>query len=308
MKVKMIKKLFSPDNSLSWMQDYAQIPYGLVNGQILYVYFSSRSKKDAYGNFKSYTGLACFDLLENYKMTYLSQSPLVELGEKGSFDEFGVMPGSVVKHSEDSYEMFYCGWSRPQNRPYRWSIGSAKSSDAINFSKVSPNPLTLSENEDLTACPMVYKQESSKMYYLAGESWVNHGGRFESVYLIKDANLDQLDRWRPGGKNIIPKSYELECQTSPSLYSIDGSQYMFYSYRHALNFRVDPDQNYRTAWAVKSDIGTWEKGGDVVFQHENNERIDIAYANVYSYLGANYVLYNLTQGFGTSGIFLGIII
>ena len=82
---------------------------------------------------------------------------------------------------------------------------------------------------------------------------------------------------------------------------------MLYSYRHAVNFRDDPQQNYRTAWALETSDGKWEKKGDVVFEHENEERTDIAYANVVNYLGVNYVLYNLAQGFGTSGIFLGVI-
>ena len=303
----MLKKLFSPDNSLAWMQDYAQIPYGLVNGNSLNVYFSSRSKKDINGNFESYTGLACFDLLDDFKLTYVSQNPIMELGKKDSFDEFGVMPGSVVKYSANSFEMFYCGWSRPKTRPYRWSIGSAESADGVNFSRISYKPLSLSENEDLTACPMVYKGQNTRMYYLSSEGWVKRDGKFESVYLIRDAVLDESERWNPRGRNIVTKSYELECQTSPSLFLNGGSQHMLYSYRHALNFRTDPNQNYRTAWAIESSDGNWEKRGDVVFDHENNERTDIAYANVFNYLGVNYVLYNLTQGFGTSGIFLGII-
>jgi hypothetical protein len=307
MRVKLVKKLFSPDNSLPWMQDYAQIPYGLVDGNSLYVYFSSRSKRDAGGNFKSYTGLVCFDLLDNFRLNFISQNPIIGLGVKDSFDEFGVMPGSVIKHSANSFEMFYCGWSRPKTKPYQWSIGSATSNDGLSFSRNSPYPLTLSEDEDLTACPMVYKGEIVKMYYLSSESWIKHKGKFESVYLITEANHYQSETWVSSKNYIIPKTYELECQTSPSLFLKDGCKTMLYSYRHAVNFRDDPQQNYRTAWAVETSDGKWEKKGDVVFEHENEERTDIAYANVVNYLGINYVLYNLAQGFGTSGIFLGVI-
>ncbi len=307
MRVRQIKKLFSPDNSLAWMQDYAQIPYGLINGNSLYVYFSSRSKQDINGNFKSYTGLVCFDLLDNFNLNYISQSPIIELGSKDSFDEFGVMPGSVIKHSNNSFEMFYCGWSRPQTKPYRWSIGSAMSTDGLSFFRNSPNPLTLSEDEDLTACPMVYSGETVKMYYLSSESWIKHKGRFESVYLITEASCHDSKTWVSSKKYLISKTYDLECQTSPSVFLKDGFNTMMYSYRHAVNFREDPRQNYRTAWAVEKSDGVWDKRGEVVFEHENNERTDIAYANVFNYLGVNYVLYNLTQGFGTSGIFLGVI-
>lgn len=303
----MIKKLFSPDNSIPWMQDYAQIPYGLVNDELLHVYFSSRSKKDMQGNFQSYTALACFDILNNFKMTYLSHNPIIKLGEKDSFDEFGVMPGSVIKHSANSFEMFYCGWSRPKNRPYRWSIGSAESTDGLNFSRISNDYSSLSEKEDLTACPMVYQGQTTRMYYLSSESWVEINGKFESIYLIRDAIFDKSQGWIPHKKYIVPKSYNIECQTSPSLFTKNGARYMFYSYRHAVNFRVNPSHNYKTAWAIESSEGNWQKGGDVIFEHEKEERTDIAYANIYSYLGVNYVLYNLTQGFGTSGIFLGVI-
>lgn len=305
--MKMIKKLFSPDNTLSWMQDYAQIPYGLIDGDTLYVYFSSRSKRDEGGNFKSYTGLLCFNLLDNFRLNFISQNPIIDLGEKDSFDEFGVMPGSVIKRSEDWFEMFYCGWSRPDTKPYKWSIGSANSTDGFSFTRRSPKPLNISEDEDLTACPIVYNGEIVKMYYLSSESWVIHKGKFESVYLITEASCDQSENWVSVGKKIIPKTYELECQTSPSVFLKGGCKVMLYSYRHALNFREDPEQNYRTAWAMEASDGTWERKGDVVFEHENEERTDIAYANVFNYLGVNYVLYNLTHGFGTSGIFLGVI-
>jgi hypothetical protein len=305
LKVTYIKDVFLPDNSLEWMQNYAQIPYGLVCDDLLHVYFSSRETRDSVGNFKSYTGLVRLDLENDFRVYDVSQEPLLDLGSSGSFDEYGVMPGSVVKKSDSEFVMFYCGWSRPLNFPYKWSIGIAESQDGLRFKRKSEIPLDLDSGRDLFACPMVYGENDMEMYYLSSEGWVSENGRVESLYLVRKAtSIDGLN-WKTTSHSVVEKTYDLECQTSPSVFVINGHRFMFYSYRHATEFRNNPSKNYRTGLAREKLDGVWEKSGPVEFLHKGEIRFDIAYANVFEYSGSSYVLYNLSEGFGTSGIFLG---
>ncbi len=305
MKVTYIRDVFLPDNSLPWMQDFAQIPYGLVCGDLLHVYFSSREIRDSVGNFRSYTGLVRLDLENEFQIYDVSSEPLLHLGSNGSFDEYGVMPGSVVKTSDSKFLMYYCGWSRPLGFPYKWSIGVAESPDGLSFKRQSKAPLDLDPGRDLLACPMVYGENFLELFYLSSEGWVNENGRLESIYLIRKATSTDGTNWKTTNHSVLEKDYDLECQTSPSLFEINDNRYMFYSYRHATEFRKDSRKNYQTALARENLDGEWEKLGPVEFFHKGEKRLDIAYANVFRYGKELFVLYNLSEGFGTSGIFLG---
>ncbi|MFX6006898.1 hypothetical protein ABTF07_20195, partial [Acinetobacter baumannii] len=51
------------------------------------------------------------------KILYIHDSPVLELGGTGSFDEFGVHPGSFIKQDDGTLLFFYQGWTRMESVP-----------------------------------------------------------------------------------------------------------------------------------------------------------------------------------------------
>ncbi|MFK5098312.1 glycosylase, partial [Klebsiella pneumoniae] len=80
---------------------------------------------------------------------YIHDSPVLELGGTGSFDEFGVHPGSFIKQDDGTLLFFYQGWTRMESVPYITTLGLATSTNCgVTFSKVSKGPLFSRSLED----------------------------------------------------------------------------------------------------------------------------------------------------------------
>jgi len=114
--------LYKPTGNLGWQQNFAQIPFGYVEGDNLRVIFATRDSKDSDGNYRSYPAQAIFNL-NTFSLQSLDLAPLMSPGLPGCFDEFGVMPGTILEIHSGEVAMYYCGWSRSVTTPYRWSIG-----------------------------------------------------------------------------------------------------------------------------------------------------------------------------------------
>ena len=175
MKLDLIEpiKLFKPSGTIEWQQDFAQIPFGYIQDDKLKVIFATRRKPDKNGNFCSFPAEAVFDF-QNFSLISLSEQPLLGLGGEGTFDEFGVMPGSIIKLNTGEEVMYYCGWSRSFPTPYRWSIGIAYKNRGGLFERRYLGPI-IGQSVDhplLTASPVVLpkKDNGYEMFHLSGIS------------------------------------------------------------------------------------------------------------------------------------------
>ena len=169
--------IFKPSGSKSWMKTHAQVPYTVELENVLRTYFSTREEIDSDKMFRSYSGFVDLDKNDLRRIVNVSQSPLLPLGCKGEFDEFGSMAGSIIFHKGKFY-LYYCGWSRSKSVPYNWSIGLATSKNGTTFQRCGPGPIlgpTLNEPY-LQACPIVYKisDDDWHMFYLSGIKWFEH--------------------------------------------------------------------------------------------------------------------------------------
>ena len=132
--------LFEVPKYHSWMNTHAQVPFTLETGDILRIYFSTREAIDENKMFRSYSGYVDFDKYNINRILSISGEPILPLGGKGEFDEFGSMAGSIIRH-HDKYLLYYCGWTRCTSVPYNWSIGLATSKDGKHFRRMSKGPL-----------------------------------------------------------------------------------------------------------------------------------------------------------------------
>jgi hypothetical protein len=261
--------------------------------------------KDKNSNFKSYIGKIEMDLT-NHEIDYVSNYPILPLGTPGTFDEFGTMPGSLHTLDGENYFLYYCGWTRLNNTPYKWSIGVSSSTDLRSFIKKYEGPVIPSTHGDylLQACPYTFSSSKGiEMIYLSGKQWVKSDARFESIYTLKCASSKDGINWTVDPKEIIEPKVDLECQTSPSIFEFEKKTYLLFSYRNGLDFRTKKENNYRLGLCIKDSNNEWERVNLKIEFEKKKDSIQIAYAQILKYDRKYYIFFNQAGNFGDDGIY-----
>lgn len=262
---KKLGNVFNPtlDPGKAWMQEYAQCPTPVVfNEKILRVYIACRPKRGSdmqYVSHPAYVDLARDDPT---RVIGVSEAPLLPLGSQGAFDEFGIMPCSVVRAGNVTY-MYYTGWTRMSSVPFTVGIGIAVSHDGGNtFQRIGEGPvLGLTLNEPyLVNSPVVRVIDHQwHMWYMTGKKWLVHEGKPEAVFQIAHATSDDGINWKRDGAPIIPARSEDECQDVFLPFFLKDKWHAVFAYRKPIGFRTDPECAYRLGYASSEDLLTWKR-------------------------------------------------
>lgn len=260
---KKIGNVFNPtvNRPRSWMQEYAQCPTPFVlNDATLRVYFACRPQRGAdlqYVSYPGYVDLARDDLTRVLK---IADAPLLPLGSAGAFDEFGIMPSSVVRTGDVVY-LYYTGWSRMSSVPYTTAIGLAVSHDGgETFSKLGEGPvlgLTLNEPYLVNSPAVRIIDGTWHMWYMAGTKWLLDKGQPEAVFPIVHASSADGITWTRDGRPIVPTRSEDECQDIFLPFFLDGKWHAVFGYRKPVGFRSDPASMYRLGYAWSDNGVNW---------------------------------------------------
>lgn len=263
-KWKKLGQVFNPTTlgTQGWMQEQAQNPFVVDMGTFVRVYFNCRAKKDKDGKSTSYAGFVDLDKKNLFNILNISSEPVLQLGPKGSFDEFGVMAGSVFSVG-DEYYLYYCGWTRMHSVPYNWAIGLAKSADGgATFSRFGKGPVlgsTYNEPYLQAGCSSIMKINNVfHLWYTSGIKWIDTESKPESVYQIMHATSTDGISWDREGIPVIESVIEDEAQASPTIINIENKWHMFFSYRHSVDFR-NKDRGYRLGYAWSDDLKLWHR-------------------------------------------------
>jgi predicted GH43/DUF377 family glycosyl hydrolase len=293
---------------IDWMKNFAQAPATLVFEKFVRVYFSCRPLPDVNGQYVSYTGYVDLNRDNLFEIIDISPSPILPLGGKGTFDEFGVYPTSIIREKEKVIA-YYGGWTRCESVPFNVAIGIATSNDSgKSFQRIGQGPV-LSYTEDepfILSGPKVRKfNDRWYLFYIAGRKWVKHETGPEPVYKIRMATSEDGINWKKNNKDLLESRLEEdEAQASPDVFFYEGKYHMFFCYRYSLNFR-SKEKGYRIGYAVSSDLFTWERddsqaGIDVSAEGWDAEMI--SYPHVFELDGNVYMFYLGNQvgkhGFG----------
>jgi sucrose-6-phosphate hydrolase SacC (GH32 family) len=191
------------------------------------------------------------------KQLRVSERPLLELGERGTFDEFGTYPASVIRNGKDVL-LYYGGWTRCESVPFNVAIGLARSKDGgTTFQRYGSGPL-LSYTPDepfVLSGPKIRRfNDRWALWYIAGQKWIATDGRAEPVYKIRMALSDDGQRWTRINRNLITNKLDDEAQASPDVFFAHGAYHMFFCYRPSLSYRKN---GYRIGYASSEDMMTW---------------------------------------------------
>lgn len=244
------------------MHSHAQAPWTRTNGNTIRFFFSTRPPVEPCGNFVSRLAFADFRLTDSFHLLRLSDWPLIDLGERGAFDEFGTYPLSTVDVGDETWG-YYGGWTRAQSVPFNVQIGLAVSKDGgetferrgrggpvLGFSQFEPFVIS---------GPKIKKfGELYYLFYIAGKEWILDNESPEPVYQIRLAISSDGIGWDKLNLNLIPSAGEREAQASPDVFWLNGRYHMFFCHRPVANYRV-PGNSYRLGYAWSHDLFTWHR-------------------------------------------------
>jgi predicted GH43/DUF377 family glycosyl hydrolase len=266
---KKMGQLFNPTTigAHDWMQEQAQNPYVVVLDDVIRVYFNCRPRKDKDGKSTSFAGFVDLDRKDFSTIVGISSQPILPLGKKGEFDEFGVMAGAVTRIGEEYY-LYYVGWTRMLSVPYNWSIGLAKSRDGgVTFSRYGRGPILGATNEEpylQAGCSTILNIDGVyHLWYSSGIAWIETKQKPESVYQIMHASSTDGIHWNRDGRPIIAPVVDDESQASPTLINFNERWHLFFSYRYSVDFR-NKDRGYRLGYAWSDDLSVWHRDDAMV--------------------------------------------
>jgi hypothetical protein len=291
-----------------WLHEFAQAPAVLVFEDFIRVYFSCRPKPDENGQYVSFSAFVDLNRSNLFEILRVSEKPILSLGDRGTFDEFGTYPVSVIKNG-NTIQAYYGGWTRCESVPFNVAIGSAVSLDnGVTFHKSGNGPvLSYSLNEPFVLSgPKVRKfNDQWYLFYIAGSSWIENDKRPEPVYKIRMAVSDDGINWVKHDKDLIQSRIEEnEAQASPDVFFLNGRYHMFFCYRYSLDFR-GKEKGYRIGYAVSDDLVNWDRddtkaGIDVSKEGWDDEMV--SYPHVFELDNEVYMFYLGNQvgryGFG----------
>jgi hypothetical protein len=291
-----------------WLHEFAQAPASLIFDKFVRVYFSCRPAPDENGQYVSYSAFVDLNKNNLFEIINIANAPILQLGERGTFDEFGTYPVSVARNG-NNVVAYYGGWTRCESVPFNVAIGMAISKDnGETFTKQGKGPiLSYSVNEPFVLSGPKIRRFNDLWYlfYIAGSKWVSDNGKPEPVYKIRMAVSDDGINWIKADKNLIAERIEEnEAQASPDVFFYNNMYHMFFCYRYSLNFR-GKEKGYRIGYASSEDLVNWtrddSKAGINVSENGWDSEM-ISYPHIFELDGNVYMLYLGNQvgryGFG----------
>lgn len=311
---KKLGRVFGPEHGAgrSWFQTFAQAPASVALPGSLRMYFSCRPAPDEAGQYVSYSAFVDLDSTDPRKILDVAAAPILQLGGRGRFDEFGIYPFSAIKIG-DRIRGYYGGWTRCESVPFNVAIGVADSmDDGMTFTRLGEGPVLgyTPEEPFVLSGPKIRRfGDEYFLFYIAGRLWKAHEGRREPVYRIRMARSRDGLVWQRENRDLIPVSVEAdEAQASPDVFFRDGTYHMYFCYRYSTDFRGS-SRGYRIGYASSVDLVHWERDDSKCSLQPSGEGWDsqmMSYPHVFETGGQVYMAY-LGNDVGRQGFGLAIL-
>lgn len=310
-KWKKLGRVFIPQEvkNIEWLKSFAQAPAVLMFDNFIRVYFSCRPDPDQNGQYLSYTAYVDLNKKNLFEILNIAKEPILKLGNRGTFDEFGTYPVSVIRKG-DKILAYYGGWTRCESVPFNVAIGAAISTNnGETFEKICRGGpiLSYSINEPfvLSGPKIRHYNNYYFLFYISGRKWIENGGFPEPVYKIRMAYSKDGLNWIKTDKDLIESRIEEnEAQASPDVIFINNKYHMFFCYRYGLDYR-NKEKGYRIGYASSDDLFHWKRDDSksgIAVSDEGWDSEMISYPHVFELDEKIYMLYLGNQvgkhGFG----------
>jgi len=306
MRWKKKGRIFKPDGQFDWVISHGMLPVAdHIKDDLFRIYFSGRDELNI-----SRTGFIEIDINEPTKILHLSESPILDIGKLGSFDDNGVSPTWIVNYNDKKY-LYYMGWNKGSKVRAAEVSGLAISTDnGKSFQRYSKAPIIDRTNLEpytiLVISCIIIENGNWRMWYDSADYWIS-----EELprYNIKYAESTDGIHWKREGLVSVDYLYEGESRVSrASIIQDDGIWRMWYCYA------VEKEgtkyySGYKMGYAESNDGYKFKR-----LDHQTGIELSISgwdstmicYPNVFKHKENIYMLY-CGNGYGKTGFGLAVL-
>lgn len=253
MKWQKKGRLFSPPGRNSWSVKYGMMPtpFVLPGQDVIRIYFGVTTE-DKFGR------IIFMDVDKNDPSRVLAihdESPTLDLGKPGTFDDSGVIPSSYVEVDGRSL-LYYVGFQRCVKVPYMLFPGLATKNTNGSFERYRETPIIDRNLHSVYshAAPFVmYDEGKFRMWLWIAKEWTTVNEKLYMKASIGYAESGNGLSWTILKENCISAVAPNEFSVGrPWVIKEDGTFKMFYSVRYI-------DRLYRLGYAESKDALNWER-------------------------------------------------
>lgn len=243
------------------------------------------------------------DAMRPTRVLRVSERPLMDIGEPGTFDDNGLMPISFVKTANGELRMYYAGFEICHRIRYRIFSGVAISRDGgESFERVQRAPVLDRSDQELffRGGPFaMFDDGVYKLWYVAGSEWTVLNGKPMPVYDLRYLESKDGIRWDDLGPVVMAVTGEDEHGFGRPWVVRRGPRdwQLFYSIRRRSL------SAYRLGYAESQDGVHWTRKDDEVGLDVSPGDFDsdaIMYSAVVTVGGRTWCFYN-GNNFGATG-------
>ncbi len=295
--------IFKPESNLNWSKSHAQVPFAFpMENDKVRIFYATRDDQS-----RSSVSFIDVEAEDPSKVIYIHDRPVIEKGDRGTFDDSGVMPSWFLEMDGSIY-MYYTAWNKSVEASYRLSIGIARSNDkGLSFERLYNGPiLDRNINDPIwVGQPCVIKENDIyKMWYLSCQKIEMINSHPEPFYNVKYATSKDGINWERN--NVICIDFEfgtIDAIGRPCVYKENGRYKMLHSNRKAIGYRTDKNCSYSIGYSESEDGKNWKRLDHLAGLNKSNEGWDSImneYCTTYVHKNKRYLIYN-GNGFGASG-------
>ena len=302
MEWKKLGLIYGPQQTIEWQKKFVMLPTPIqISDDILRIYLGFAGDNNV-----GRIGYVDVNAHKPTEIKAVSQKPVLDIGEKGCFDDNGVVPISVLRKGNEIW-LYYIGFQLGVQVPYYMFCGLAISKDnGSTFERVSKAPILDRTNDELYArcgVNVIYdeKERKHRMWYIGsyGEGWTMSQGKLKPLYIMK--TLESIDgvTWMGGAKPVQCLEYGNADEHGfgrPFVWYEHGLYRMFYSIRTY-------SRGYYIGYAESLDGYHWDRQDDktgIDLSKEGWDDTNLSYPFLYRVDGKTYMFYN-GNGCGVTG-------
>jgi len=288
-------RMIEPTNDIEWLNHWVSASCAIETNKkgVFKLFLTGKDKIHR-------SRIGSVDLnIHTMNLTNFSKEAIIELGDKGTFDENGTGYPSIVKKN-NKYFLYYLGWIKGIHVSWYNGVFLATSSDLINFEKYSKAPIFDRDKDDylgVGSLCLLKDETDFLMWYTRFDSWGKSKNDHKHYYNIKFANSTNCLNWKRSKEvciNFKNKKDEYAI-ARPSVIKLNNKYYMWYCYR---------GESYKIGFAVSEDGEVWERKDDLAGIEYSSSGWDSemqCYPFVFKYEEHLYMMY-CGNNYGATGL------
>lgn len=244
--------VYCANGDLPWRQSHAYVPTPyLLSDEIIRIYVAFLD-----ATMIGRIGYVDVNASDPTNVVGLPDTPVLDTGRVGCFDDHGVTPMTVTKAGGE-LRLYYTGWQLDPVVRYRLFTGLALSTDGgETFVRTSDAPIlgsTHAERTIRTAAHVAFEDGLWRMWYIAGSETIVVNGKQVPTYDMRYIESADGRSWGPQGRLVMaPDNVDEYGFGRPYVVRNSRGFEMWYSVRTR-------SRGYHLGYAVSDDGLHWER-------------------------------------------------